>query len=61
MPKEIKDRMIVADLIQKLQEFPQDLPVALDYDLFDGISVRKRIWIDTNNPDGKDIEFVSLR
>ena len=61
MPEEIKSRMTVADLIQKLQEFQQDLPVAINFDIFETIDVSLETWTHTNYPyDKPDIKFVNL-
>ena len=51
----------VGELIEKLKEFPEDMPVGLEWDLSWPIEIEKRTWTDTNYPfDDPDIEFVNI-
>ncbi len=60
--------MIVKQLIDKLKEFPEDMPVAIMYDMSykqkddpDDIKVIKRTWTHQNCPyDKDDFDFVNL-
>lgn len=53
--------MTVGDLIDKLKQFSPEMPVAINFDVFEEINVNIKIWTDSNYPNVKpDILFVSL-
>lgn len=60
--------MTVRQLIDKLKEFPEDMPVAIIYDIGykqkddpDDIKVIKRIYMDQTYPYNRDdFDFVNL-
>ena len=54
-------KQTVADLIKKLQELPQDMPIATNYNPFEGIVIKKHTWEHTNYPyDQPDLDYISL-
>ena len=59
--KRFVPKQTVGDLIKKLQEFPQDMPVAVYYFPFDEITVKKVTWTHDNYPyDQPSFDFVDL-
>ena len=53
--------MTVAELIEKLKTYPQDMPIAIDGDPFAEIEIMQRTWVDSNYPyDRPDFEYVNL-
>ena len=53
--------MKVSELVTLLQEFPQDMPVAIGYEVFTPIEVSIKTWEPTNYPyDRPDFDFVYL-
>lgn len=53
--------MTVKDLIEKLKQFPPDMPVATGYDVFEEVYVSIKTWTHTNYPyDKPDFHFVSI-
>lgn len=53
--------MTVGELVAILQEYPQDMPVALMYEIFDPIVVSMQTWTHDNYPyDQPDIDFINL-
>ena len=60
--------MTVGQLIDKLKEYPQDMPIAvvgdIHYDNKDDpeqIEIRQRTWVDGNYPyDSPDFDYIDL-
>ena len=53
--------MSVAELIEELKEYPQNMPIAIDGDPFMQIKITQRTWVDSNYPyDRPDFEYVNL-
>ena len=51
----------VKELIEKLQEFPQDMPVGIDYDPMSPIEIKIWTWVHNNYPyDKPDFDFVNI-
>ena len=56
-----KPAMNVGELVAILKEYPQEMPVAILYELFDPIIVSMQTWTHDNYPyDQPDIDFVNL-
>ena len=54
-------KMTVKDLIEKLKQFPPDMPVATGYDVFEEVHVSIKTWVHTNYPyDKPDVEYVCI-
>ena len=63
--------MTVADLIERLKEYPPDMPVAVwsdiqrsreDHKPYSNIEITRAVWVYSNYPwDEKDFEYVNLR
>ena len=52
----------VSEFIEKLKEFPQDMPVGIEYNPFDEIEIEIKTWEHTNYPYNKpDLEFVNIQ
>ena len=61
MSKCFEPKMTVKDLIEKLKQFPPDMPVATGYDVFEEVYVSIKTWTHTNYPyDKPDFHFVSI-
>ena len=61
MTKDFKPKQTMADLIKKLQELPQDMPIATYGNPFDEIIIKKHTWEHTNYPyDQPDLDYISL-
>ena len=59
--------MTVKELIDELSKYPQDMPVAVDGDIYyppeeyRKIEVSQRTWVDSNYPwDRPDFEYINL-
>ena len=56
-----KPAMNVGELVAILKEYPQEMPVAILYELFDPIIVSMQTWTHDNYPyDQPDIDFINL-
>ena len=61
MAKDFKPKQTVADLIKKLQELPQNMPIATYNEPFEEIEIKTRTWIHSNYPyDQPDLDYISL-
>lgn len=59
--KNYTPKQTVADLIKKLQELPQDMPIATYNDPFDEIVIKQCTWVHGNYPyDRPDLDYISL-
>lgn len=53
--------MTVEELIEKLNEYPKDMPIGINYDISSDVEVNSSIWTHNNYPyDKPDIEFINL-
>lgn len=60
--------MTVGELIKELQKWPEDMPVAVECDIYyppeadyNKIEVTKRLWEDTNYPYNRpDFEYINI-
>lgn len=53
--------MTVKELIEKLKEFPEDLPVGIMFDIHGDITVERKTWTDDNYPYNKpDVDFINI-
>ena len=53
--------MSVGELVDILKKYPQEMPVAIMYELFDSIIVSMQTWTHDNYPyDQPDIDFINL-
>ena len=58
---EFKPKQTVKDLIEKLKELPQDMPIATYNDPFDTIVIKQRTWVHNNYPYNRpDLDYISL-
>ena len=54
-------KMTVKDMIEKLKQFPEDMPIAVGYDVFDEIHISVKTWTHTNYPyDKPDFQYVCI-
>lgn len=59
--EKFKPAMNVGELVAILKEYPQEMPVAILYELFDPIVVSMQTWTHDNYPyDQSDIDFINL-
>ncbi len=59
--KDFEPKMTVGELIQILLGFPQNMPVAVNWDINEAITASIQTWIDCNYPyDKPDVEFVNI-
>lgn len=58
--------MTVAELIEELKKYPQDMPVACCGDIYyppetNIVSVSERLWVDSNYPWNRpDFKYINL-
>jgi len=53
--------MTVKELIEKLKEFPEDLPVGVMYDVHADVMVERKTWEHTNYPYNKpDFDYINI-
>ena len=53
--------MTVKELIEKLKEFPEDMPVGINFDPFDKIEISVKTWVHNNYPyDKPDVAYVCI-
>ena len=51
----------VGKIINKLKEFPEDMPVGIDGDIHISVTIEKRTWHDSNYPYAEpDVDFVNI-
>lgn len=54
-------KMTVKDMIEKLKQFPEDMSIAVGYDVFDEIRIYIKTWSHTNYPyDRPDFQYVCI-
>ena len=54
-------KMTVGELIRILLGFPQDMPVAVNYDIYEAVNASIQTWTHDNYPyDKPDVEFVNI-
>jgi hypothetical protein len=53
--------MTVKELIEKLKEFPEDMPVGIMYDVHSDIEIHIATWTHDNYPYNKpDFDYVNI-
>ena len=59
--RDFEPKMTVGELIQILLGFPQDMPVAVNYDIHEAVTASIQTWTDDNYPyEQPDVEFVNI-
>ncbi len=60
--------MTVAELVEELKKWPQDMPVAVDGNIYyppeyegNRLEISKRTWVDSNYPwDQPDFDYINI-